>query len=332
MKKTVYTILAILFAFNSNAQNLSQGLQAYYPFNGNFNDYSGNNNNGTQHGGVLFGTNKTGNTSGAAYFDGVDDFIEVAPSLTITPTDSLSICFTFKTNKTTGQYLISKHDYFNSVNNYQFNAGFNLSTLPSLGLFFGSDHNGDCNSIGSFPNASDATITGQTIMANVWYTVVMTFSSGVKSIYVDGSLLMQQNVSSSAAFPHSIDSCANGKLIFGSHWSQDPLFFNGFLDEVRIYKRVLTNQEVNAYTTLINDIKETNQTQISISPNPTSDVITIKGINQPTVAVFNLMGQKVVTSQNSNEVNLANLPAGMYMVQVLNKDMELVKSEKVIKE
>ncbi len=332
MKKTVYTILAILFVFNSNAQNLSQGLQAYYPFNGNYKDYSGNNNHGIQHGEVLFGSDKIGNPSGAAYFDGIDDFIEVAPSLYITPSDSFSLCFTFKTKNTSGQYLISKHDYFNSVNDYQFNAGFNLPTLPSLGLFYGSDHNGDCNSIGNYPYASDATITGQTIMANVWYSVVMTFQNGVKSIFVDGNLLIQQTVNSNATFPNKMDNCPNGRLIFGSHWSQDPLFFNGYLDEVRLYKRVLSTEEINAYTTIINDIKDINQTQISISPNPTSDVITIKGINQPTVAVFNLMGQKVVTSQNSNEVNLANLPAGMYMVQVLNKDMELVKSEKVIKE
>jgi hypothetical protein len=42
------------------------------------------------------------------------------------------------------------------------------------------------------------------------------------------------------------------------------------------------------------------------------------------------MGQKVVASQGSNEVSLEHLPAGMYMVQIFNKDMELVKSEKVI--
>ncbi len=71
---------------------------------------------------------------------------------------------------------------------------------------------------------------------------------------------------------------------------------------------------------------------ISISPNPTTSSITIKGITEPTIAVYNLIGQKVVAAQSSNEVSLAQLPTGMYLVQVFNKDMELVKSEKVIKE
>ncbi len=79
-------------------------------------------------------------------------------------------------------------------------------------------------------------------------------------------------------------------------------------------------------------INETSTSSISISPNPTKDIITIKGITEPTIAVYNLMGQKLVSSQDSKEVSLAQLPAGMYLVQVFNNDMELVKSEKVIRE
>ena len=77
-------------------------------------------------------------------------------------------------------------------------------------------------------------------------------------------------------------------------------------------------------------IEEIPTSSITLSPNPTTGIITIKGITQPTVAVYNLMGQKVVVAQGCNEVNLAQLPAGMYLVQVFNKDMQLVKSEKVI--
>ncbi len=89
----------------------------------------------------------------------------------------------------------------------------------------------------------------------------------------------------------------------------------------------------NTYLAKINGpvgIEELPTSSITLSPNPTTGIITITGITQPTVAVYNLMGQKVVAAQGSNEVNLAQLPSGMYMVQVFNKDGELVKSEKVI--
>jgi len=82
---------------------------------------------------------------------------------------------------------------------------------------------------------------------------------------------------------------------------------------------------------ILSSIKETPTSSISISPNPTTDMITIKGITQPKVSVYNLIGQQVVCSQGSNEVSLAHLPAGMYIVQVFNKDMELLKSEKIVK-
>ena len=44
------------------------------------------------------------------------------------------------------------------------------------------------------------------------------------------------------------------------------------------------------------------------------------------------MGQKVVAAQGSNELSLAQLPAGVYLVQVFNKDGVLVKSEQVVRE
>jgi hypothetical protein len=80
------------------------------------------------------------------------------------------------------------------------------------------------------------------------------------------------------------------------------------------------------------DVVEVNPIKITIFPNPTTGNITIKGIAQPTIAIYNLMGQRVVLSQGNNEVSLAQLPSGMYLVQVFNKDMQPVKSERIMKE
>jgi hypothetical protein len=79
-------------------------------------------------------------------------------------------------------------------------------------------------------------------------------------------------------------------------------------------------------------IEELPTSSITLFPNPTNGQVTIKGIVQPTIAVYNLMGQRVVLSQGNNEVSLAQLPSGMYLVQVFNKDMQPVKSEQIMKE
>jgi len=61
---------------------LQDGLVAYYRFNGNANDDSGNGNHGTVHGAVPC-QDRAGQANSAYCFDGVDDFIEVASSASL---------------------------------------------------------------------------------------------------------------------------------------------------------------------------------------------------------------------------------------------------------
>ena len=72
-------LLIGLYVFTSLAsqvhgQDLSDGLVAYYPFNGNADDESGNGNNGKVNGATLT-TDRNGNANSAYDFDGNDDFI-----------------------------------------------------------------------------------------------------------------------------------------------------------------------------------------------------------------------------------------------------------------
>ena len=57
------------------ARTLDDSLVAYYPFNGNAMDESGNNNNGTVNGATST-TDRNGISNNAYYFDGDNDFIE----------------------------------------------------------------------------------------------------------------------------------------------------------------------------------------------------------------------------------------------------------------
>jgi formylglycine-generating enzyme required for sulfatase activity len=64
---------------NTLPASLQEGLIAYYPFNGNAQDESGNGNHGEVHGAVL-NSDRHGNTDQAYLFDGVDDYIK-CPSI-----------------------------------------------------------------------------------------------------------------------------------------------------------------------------------------------------------------------------------------------------------
>ena len=56
----------------------TEGLVAYYPFNGNANDESGNNNNGTLVNGPTLSTDRFENINKAYSFDGYDDYIQLS--------------------------------------------------------------------------------------------------------------------------------------------------------------------------------------------------------------------------------------------------------------
>src|ERR1700733_13474149 len=80
-----------LLTFNSKAQPasfLTNGLVAYYPFNGNAIDASGNGNNGTNYGATLI-TDRFGKTNAAYSFNG-SNWIDIGPVVSRYDTMSLT--------------------------------------------------------------------------------------------------------------------------------------------------------------------------------------------------------------------------------------------------
>src|SRR5882724_8725482 len=77
MRHFSVTMILLFFACTGFSQvNLSQGLVAWYPLNGNGNDASGNNINGTLNN-VTLTTDRNGVFGKAFYFNGQDSWIGV---------------------------------------------------------------------------------------------------------------------------------------------------------------------------------------------------------------------------------------------------------------
>jgi gliding motility-associated-like protein len=243
-------LLAISLCFNDAfAQvNLSAGLVAYYPFNGSFNDASGNGNNGTGMNGVTFGTDQWGNANSAAFFDGIDDYVNIPGSLSLTAKKHFSLAFRYKTNNSRYQMILSKADYLPNVNapdNVQYHLGvFGASAVGTQALYFATTHNGNCTRNSFNPSAIQYAFA-DTPSINQWYCVVMTFDSGLKKVYVNGVLKGQSTVTGHP-INASPDTCVNGPLKLGVWWSGDPRWFTGWMDEVCIWNRTLNPQEIDS--------------------------------------------------------------------------------------
>src|SRR5688572_11119992 len=84
-------LLILLFPFLSFSQvNLTLGLKAYYPFSGNANDVSGNNNNPVFSNAILT-ADRLGNPNSAYHFNGTSTYMRIPNSASLNMTNHMSI-------------------------------------------------------------------------------------------------------------------------------------------------------------------------------------------------------------------------------------------------
>lgn len=213
----------------------SDGLVAWYPFNGNANDESGNGRNGTVVGGVNLTADRTGQENKAYSFNGISGYIEV-PSLN-----------NFQYKPVTYSAWVIVPSYFPLSPGHKFRSiiGRQESGCQSCGMmgFFadqniltGSKDNTFLYWIGqaSTPDIPNSKLVPE---LNKWVHVVFTQSaSGDFKFYINGILTNSGNIQNtqSANISFRIGSGTNG------------YFWNNKIDDVRIYSRVLTEEEVIA--------------------------------------------------------------------------------------
>lgn len=60
--------------------------------------------------------------------------------------------------------------------------------------------------------------------------------------------------------------------------------------------------------------------RITLYPNPASNLVRIEGVDAVEVQVYNALGQLVMSEQGTNEIGVVDLPKGIYLLVVKNKN------------
>ena len=217
--------------------NLDSLLVAYYPFNGNANDVSGNGNHGTVYGAVLT-QDRWDNPNKAYYFDGVDDYIDVGNNSTLKPQLPLSFSCWFKYEP-----LVLRSPFFTN----------NDGAANYFGFWSDVDHTGDISI--SYGNSGPIHPTGRgtkrvysITQPQIWYHIVGIIRGAQDmDIYING-------INESGFYDGSGGSIAYNSSpgFIGRHDSRLIMpenYFHGTLDELRVYSRVLTPAEVQTLYT-----------------------------------------------------------------------------------
>ena len=81
---------------------------------------------------------------------------------------------------------------------------------------------------------------------------------------------------------------------------------------------ILCNLMVQAQKT--EAVDETEGTAFTLCPNPVSGVVRIEGVEADEVWFYNALGQVVKRVRDSNEINVAGLAEGVYLVRILDAE------------
>ena len=257
MKKLFLTLTLVIFIIPIGiSQDLpsyvpSDGLVAYYPFNGNANDASGNGNQGTVNGATLT-SDRDGNEESAFYFSGSNCSTRIDANVDMsTVLNSMTVSMWI--NKT-GDGCI----------------------FPRVFDFYdGGDSSNDWGE--AWGNNTNFNNVSSIVNSNVWYQLVITTntSNNEKKYYVNG--ILEKTTTFGKTLPLSGD-LSIGRM---NHPAYDA--FNGVIDDFGIWNRALTEQEIqNLYISSTGDIilngtvsAENNQIKNVADPTEAQDAVTM---------------------------------------------------------
>ena len=336
------------------AQNLpnyvpANGLVGWWPFNGNANDESGNVNNGTVNGATL--TNDRFGLSYRAYsFDGLDDFIQMINS---GPSGNTNVSVSFWMS-TTMEVLQTPQGGVG----YIFSYGADDINQPgrSLNITVNGSAWSGCNQGISF-DTYGAVLTNIDIFDGNWnfYTVINDTSLGnnvvYQRIFKNGTLMNELCYSSMGVPPYPTNFSNATAIKIGAFYGtvcancqvQNQMYFNGRIDDIAIYNRVLNQQEItdlynsNSGITGFNSLTQNNT--IKMFPNPANDHITIDYGNFATVngyqlKIQNSIGQQVFQTNITQQIDylsLGNLGGnGLYFVHIIDAQGNSIDIRKIV--
>lgn len=218
--------------------SLMNGLAAYYPFTGNANDASGNNNHGTVHGAVLT-NDRFGATNGAYEFNGTTAYIDTqdSPSLSIVGDITLS-AWVYDYGASNNYHTIVQKRI---GGNWSYSLAYSFVPGPAL-----NEQNkvvtGRRNGGGS---GWDYKYSNALISFNRWQHVVVVIKSNKVSFYLDG-VNVGNTASHGDQFSISMINQATGLSIGRTFdWASSVTeHMQGKIDEIRIYNRGLTQSEI----------------------------------------------------------------------------------------
>ena len=293
-----------------------------YPLNGDANDASGFDNHGTISG-ALPAADRFGTPNGALAFDGVDDVVAIAgrPSLNSEKAVAINLWLKWQGQASKEEYVLSQGSWQNRLK---------ISLLQNRQLRWTIK-----------TSAGVADLDSQTEMASdVWTNVCVLYGEKKLQLYINGVENAAKSWSGDLAVT-SLD------VLFAQMLPGDQQYnFTGILDDVKIYNRLLTAEEIAALYDHSMQVNRTNEDTADARllppfPNPFNSSVTIPlpAPGQATIRIYDIAGRLLRTldsaqasahqskiSWDARDKSGSPLPSGLYFV-VIEQGRSLARSK-----
>lgn len=221
-------LLVVAIAGNVSAQTCvppPAGLVSWWPGDGNANDIA-DANDGTLQNGATFAAGKVDQ---AFSFDGVNDFVQIPNAALNNMAAGTIDMWIFPTeNGGNAAFGFGKTWFAKQHNNVNSYAVFAFKSPTDSRVRF--------HLINQAPNVDGTTA----LTLNTWHHVAATWNGSFIRLYVDG--IKEGEVASTASLPSDLNSVTS----IGAWTGDGNSFFKGLIDEVEIFSRDLSVEEIQA--------------------------------------------------------------------------------------
>lgn len=322
MKKLSITLFLSLLLLNSFGQfSFDTCLVAYYPFDGNANDESINNNHGIVNGPTLT-NDRFGNEESAYSFDGINDYIMIQDDSTLNPVN-ITVCAWYKTVSFEGygnNPIIDKAYTSHMEPYYQYHLGVVGDQYIYQGQArFQTDLSVDTFRVKYFTNDNFW-------RPGFWYFLCITYDGTNFKTYINGE------VNNVVFYQGQITNY--GQNLFIAKYGNIDQYTPGVIDDIRIYNRALESSSVKAlYEENILSVNLNGEkAEIVVYPVPTNRFLNIKSeLNLDKIKLVDISGKTMMEfSNNTKHIDLKDIPGGLYVLLFYADDSKFVQSKKIL--
>lgn len=347
MKGNIFLILIISLSLTLNSQvptSLpSDGLIGWWPFSNNSIDESEFFNDGFIDGAV-FSDDRFNNENSSLFFDGIDDYVSIDSPQDNNLSDLNEFTISLWVNVPSDfipvdQGLFTKWIQQTTICGSEVGESYWVGIYGGNSTFIGATK---CN------NNPVSCIGSEVINDEKWHHIVYSHGDGIEKFYFDGNL-----VSESFYFG---DICPTSNTIYigcdnylGINGNMFR-FFKGYIDDIGMWDRNLTEDEVlKLFRAPSPDIETSTNPNghdinnfdinLDIYPNPTTDVVNIdfndiSDYQGKWLKIMNMSGQ-IVYEENITQSKMTlsvvdRFSKGIYVVTTTDSDGNILSNEKLI--